>query len=91
MNISIIVPSINTGDIMGDLNTKRGRVLGMEPNGENSIIQAQAPYSELIRYAIDLKSITQGRGSFSLEFSNYEIVPPHISQKVIEEKAAEKK
>ena len=92
MNISIIVPTTNTGDIMGDLNTKRGRVLGMEPNGDNSVIQAQAPYSELINYAIDLKSMTQGRGSFSMEFSRYDEVPSHISRKVIEEKekAAEK-
>jgi elongation factor G len=90
MNISIIVPSTSTGDIMGDLNTKRGRVLGMEPNGDNSVIQAQAPYSELIKYAIDLKSMTQGRGSFSLEFSHYDEVPAHISRKIIEEMAVEK-
>jgi len=90
MNISIIVPSTNTGDIMGDLNTKRGRVLGMEPNGDNSVIQAQAPYSELVKYAIDLKSMTQGRGSFSMEFSHYDEVPSHISRKIIEEMAAEK-
>jgi len=90
MNVTIVVPTSYTGDIMGDLNTKRGRVLGMEPNGENSVIQAQAPYSELIRYAINLKSITQGRGYFNIEFSHYEVVPPYISQKIIEEKAAEK-
>jgi elongation factor G len=90
MNISIIVPSTNTGDIMGDLNTKRGRVLGMEPNGDNSVIQAQAPYSELIKYAIDLKSMTQGRGSFSMEYSHYDEVPSHISRKIIEERAVEK-
>lgn len=90
MTISIIVPNTNTGDIMGDLNTKRGRVLGMEPNGDNSVIQAQAPYSELIKYAIDLKSMTQGRGTFSMEFSHYDEVPSHISRKIIEEKAAEK-
>ena len=75
---------------MGDLNTKRGRVLGMEPNGDNSVIQAQAPYSELIKYAIDLKSMTQGRGSFSMEFSHYDEVPSHIIRKIIEEKAVEK-
>ena len=90
MNINIVVPTSYTGDIMGDLNTKRGRVLGMEPNGENSVILAQAPYSELIRYAINLKSITQGRGYFKIEFSHYEVVPSYISQKIIEEKAAEK-
>ena len=90
MNISIIVPSTNTGDIMGDLNTKRGRVLGMEPNGDNSVIQAQAPYSELIKYAIDLKSMTQGRGSFTMEFSHYDEVPSHISRKIIEERTVEK-
>jgi elongation factor G len=90
MTMNIVVPSSNTGDILGDLNTKRGQVLGMEPSGENTIIQAKAPYSEVIRYAIDLKSMTQGRGSFSLEFSHYEVVPSHISQKIIAEKAAQK-
>lgn len=89
MIMKIVVPSSNTGDILGDLNTKRGQVLGMEPYGDNTIIQAKAPFSEVIRYAIDLKSMTQGRGSFSLEFSHYEIVPAHLTQKIIAEKTKE--
>jgi elongation factor G len=89
MSLNIIVPEAYTGDIMGDLNTKRGRVLGMTPQGNNNTIQAQAPYAELLHYAIDLRSMTQGRGSFTMEFSHYEEVPAHISQKIIAARKAE--
>ena len=89
MNLNITVPEAYTGDITGDLNTKKGRVLGMTPQGECNIIQAQAPYAELLRYAIDLRSMTQGRGNFTMEFSHYEEVPPHISQKIIAERKAQ--
>jgi elongation factor G len=91
MNLSIMVPESLIGDVIGDLNTKRGRVVGMAPQDGASMITAQAPYAELLRYAIDLRSITQGRGTFTMEFSHYEQVPPHISQKIIgEAKAAGK-
>jgi len=83
MNITITVPDTYTGDIASDLNTKRGRVLGMNPGGGVNIIEAQAPYAELLRYAIDLRSITQGRGHFAMEFNHYEEVPAHLSQKII--------
>jgi len=86
MNLSITVPEQYTGDIIGDLNTKRGHVLGMAPQGNVTSIQAQAPYAELLRYAIDVRSITQGRGTFSIEFSHYEEVPAHISQKIVAER-----
>jgi elongation factor G len=89
MNIVITAPETYTGDIISDLNTKRGRVLGITREGGNNVIQAQAPYAELLRYAIDLRSMTQGRGNFTMEFDHYEEVPPHISQKVIETKKAE--
>jgi len=87
MNLTIRVPEAMTGDVIGDLNTKRGRVLGMNPEGEYNVITAQAPYAELLRYAIDLRSMLQGRGEFEMSFSHYEQVPQHISQKIIAEHA----
>ena len=83
MNMTITVPESFTGDIIGDLNTKRARVLGMRPANGYNIIQAQAPLAEVLRYAVDLRSITQGRGTFTMEFSHYEEVPPQIAQKII--------
>ncbi|MFW6055896.1 MAG: elongation factor G [Chloroflexota bacterium] len=85
MDLTIRVPEAMTGDVIGDLNTKRGRVLGMNPEGEYNVITAQAPYSELLKYSIDLRSMLQGRGEFEMTFSHYEQVPQHISQKVIAE------
>ncbi|UCE98138.1 MAG: elongation factor G [Dehalococcoidia bacterium] len=90
MDIRVIVPSDSTGDIMGDLNTKRARVQGMNPADGNNIVEAQAPLAEMLRYAIDLKSMTQGRGTYSMKFSHFEEVPMHISQKIIDERKAEK-
>ncbi len=84
MKLKITVPEEYTGDILSDLNTKRGRVLGMNPSGGFNVIDAQAPYAELVRYAIDLRSMTQGRGDFIMEFDHYEEVPAHLSQKVVE-------
>jgi elongation factor G len=90
VNIKVTIPEEYTGDIIGDLNTKRARVQGMNPGGGVNIIEAQVPLAEVLRYGIDLKSITQGRGSYKSEFSHYEEVPAHITQKVIAEKQAEK-
>lgn len=90
MNVEITVPEQFMGDIMGDLNSRRGRILGMEALGKNQIIRAQAPLSEMYRYAIDLKSITQGRGHFKMEFDKYEEVPVNIAEKVIQEAKKEK-
>ncbi|MBA7651172.1 Elongation factor G [subsurface metagenome] len=90
MTVKVNVPEDYTGDIIGDLNTKRARVLGMNPEGGTNTIEAQVPQAEILRYAIDLKSITQGRGSFTVEFSHYEEVPPHLTQKIIAERQAEK-
>ncbi len=90
MDIKILVPNDSTGDIMGDLNTKRARVQGMNPADGKNIIEAQAPLAEMLRYAIDLKSMTQGRGTYSMKFSHYEEVPMHISQKIVDERKAEK-
>jgi elongation factor G len=90
VNIKVKVPSDYTGDIMSDLNTKRARVQGMFPEGEYNVIEAQVPQAEILRYAIDLKSLTQGRGSFTMKFDHYEEVPAHITQKIIAEKQAAK-
>ncbi len=90
MNIQITVPNDLTGDIIGDLNTKRARVQGMNPSGDINIIDAQVPLAEVLRYAIDLKSMTQGRGTYTMAFSHYEEVPAQISQRIIAQKAEEK-
>jgi len=86
MKLTITVPDSYTGDITSDLNTKRGRVLGMNPGNGVNVIEAQAPYAELLRYALNLRSLTQGRGSFVMEFDHYEEVPAHLSQKIIADK-----
>ncbi|MEL7567663.1 MAG: elongation factor G [Dehalobacterium sp.] len=83
MNVEILVPDQFMGDIMGDLNSKRGRILGMEKSGNLQSIKANVPLSEMYRYAIDLKSITQGRGSFTMEFARYDEVPSSLADKII--------
>jgi len=91
VNLEVTIPDEFTGDIIADLNTKRARVSGMNPGGGKNIIAAQVPQAEILRYAIDLKSITQGRGSFTMDFSHFEETPPNISQKIIADREAEKK
>ena len=90
MNITVTVPEDFTGDIIGDLNTKRAKVLGMNPADGANVIEAQVPLAEILRYAIDLKSITQGRASYTVTFSHYEETPPNVTQKIIAQKQAEK-
>lgn len=90
MNIRITVPNDFTGDVIGDMNTKRAHVQGMNPEDGVNIIDAKVPLAEILRYAIDLKSLTHGRGQFTTEFDHYEQVPTHLAQKLIEEKQAEK-
>ncbi|MHB8377785.1 MAG: elongation factor G [Dehalococcoidia bacterium] len=86
MSLRIRVPESNTGDVMSDLNGKRAKVHGMSPDdGGTTVIDAEAPLAEILRYATDLRSITQGRGSFEMQFDHYEDVPQHIAQKVIAE------
>ena len=81
-HLEVNVPEAYTGDVMGDINKRRGRVLGIEPNK----IVAEVPMSEMFKYAIDLRSMTQGRGSYSLQFERYEQAPPMVLQKVLNEK-----
>jgi elongation factor G len=85
MEMEITCPDDNMGDIMGDINSRRGRVLGMESTGRNQVIKAQVPMSETLKYAADLRSMTGGRGSFVLAFSHYDELPAHLSDKVIAE------
>jgi len=90
VNIHITVPDNFTGDVIGDLNTKRARVLGMTPQDGSNVIEAQAPLAEVQRYATTLRSITQGRGSYTIEFSHYEEVPAHVVQKIVAQSKAKK-
>ncbi len=90
MNLKVTVPGDLTGDIIGDLNTKRARVLGMNPEGDSNIIEARVPLAEVQRYAIDLKSMTQGRASYTMEFDHYEDVPAQITQKIVAERQAQR-
>lgn len=90
MKMEIITPEENLGDVMGDLNSRRGKILGVEAKGNNQIIKAYVPMAEILKYAPDLRSMTGGRGTFTMEFSHYEEVPPHIAQKIIEQAKKEK-
>jgi len=85
MNVSIITPEDFMGNIMGDLNGRRGRVLGMDSAGKNQVIKAQVPMSEFLTYAPDLRSMTGGRGMYTMEFSHYDEVPAQLTDKIIEE------
>ncbi|HXF57402.1 MAG TPA: elongation factor G [Actinomycetota bacterium] len=91
MLVEVVVPDAYTGDIMGDLNARRGRILGAEPTGAGKTrIRALVPLAEMTRYAIDLRSMTGGRGVFTMRFDHYEEVPPHLAEKVIAEARRER-
>ncbi len=90
MKLEVTVPEEVMGDVMGDLTAKRGRILGMESKGKYQVIKAEVPMAEILRYAIDLNALTGGRGSFKVEFSHYEEVPPQIAEKIIEEAKKQK-
>ena len=85
MDVTITTPDEYMGDIMGDLNGRRGRVLGMDSAGKNQVIKAQVPMAEFLTYAPDLRSMTGGRGIYTMKFSHYDEVPAQISEKIIEE------
>ena len=86
MKIEVIIPEEYMGDVMGDLNKRRGKVLGVEilEDGNQKVV-GEAPHSELFEYAIDLRSMTQARGEFVMEFDRYEEIPFAIAQKIIED------
>ena len=85
MNVSITTPDEHMGDIMGDLNSRRGKVLGMDSKGKNQVIKANVPIAEFLNYAPDLRSMTGGRGMFNMEFSHYDEIPAQIAQKLVED------
>lgn len=89
-NIEVLVPDEYTGDVMGDLSSRRGKITGMDPEGRNQRIRATVPQAELYQYSVDLRSKTQGQGVFTMEFSHYEEVPHEVAQKVIAEARAER-
>jgi len=92
MDIEVLVPKDYMGDIIGDLNSKRGKIMGMEETVKGKqMIKAKIPQAEIFKYAIDLRSMTQGRGNFSLKFSHYEEVPVNIAQEIIEKGKEEEK
>ena len=90
MNIEVTAPSEHAGDVIGDLNGRRGRIVGMEPEGEVVSVRAQAPMAEMLTYESSLRSMTGGRGGYSMEFSHYEEVPAHLADKVVAAAKAEK-
>ncbi|HXG22468.1 MAG TPA: elongation factor G [Methylomirabilota bacterium] len=85
MTLEVTVPEENTGDITGDLNRRRGRLLSVDAKGHNQVIKAAVPMAEILTYAPDLRSMTSGRGTFQIEFSHYEEVPHHLAEKIIQE------
>jgi len=89
MHVEVVAPVEDSGDIMGDLNSRRGRVQGMEMRGKNQVIKAQVPMSEMLDYQSKLNSITAARGSYHMEFSHYDPVPGLLVQKVVEQARAE--
>ena len=83
MNMEITVPEDVMGDVIGDLNGRRGKVLGMDSDGKHQIIKAEVPMAEVLRYSLDLTSMTGGRGSFQMKQSHYEEVPPQLAEKIV--------
>ena len=90
MKVTITTPDEFMGDIMGDLNSRRGRVLGMDSAGKNQVINAEVPMAEFLTYAPDLRSMTGGRGLYSMEFSRYDEVPAQLAEKIVEEVKSQK-
>jgi elongation factor G len=88
-DMEITVPTENVGDIMGDINSRRGKVSGIEPSGVYQIIKAKVPMAEILKYAPDLRSMTGGRGSFHSSFSHFEEVPGHLAEKITAERKKE--
>jgi elongation factor G len=88
MLMQISVPDDSMGDVIGDVNSRRGKVLGMETKSHGEMVKALVPMSEALKYAQDLNSITRGRGDFTMEFHHYEELPPHLTEKVVKEAKA---
>ncbi len=89
MDVKVTVPEENMGDILGDMNTRRARVQGMDTEKGHSVVSAKVPMSEMLRYTTNLRSMTGGRGFFEMKFDHYEIVPAHITQEIIDARQKE--
>jgi elongation factor G len=83
MTLEVVCPEENMGDIIGDVSSRRGKVMGTEARGRRQVIRAQVPQSEVLRYAVDLESLTAGRGAFTIAFSHYEEVPSNLADRII--------
>jgi elongation factor G len=90
MTVEVTAPEENVGDVIGDLNSRRGRVLGMDPRGHNAIVQAEVPLAEMLSYAPDLTSMTGGRGDYHMDFLRYEEVPAHLAAKIVAQSRKER-
>ncbi|MGA9389363.1 MAG: elongation factor G [Candidatus Sulfotelmatobacter sp.] len=90
MTVEITVPDEFAGSIMGDLNSRRGRIQGMDNKGGNTVVKAEVPMAEMLTYGVDLTSMTQGRGSFNMEMHHYDTVPGQLQEKIIEKAKAER-
>jgi elongation factor G len=90
MSVEITVPDEFAGSIMGDLNSRRGRIQGMDNKGGNTVVKAEVPMSEMLTYGVDLTSMTQGRGSFNMEMHHYDVVPAQLQEKIIDKAKAER-
>ena len=90
MNMEVSVPDECMGDVIGDLNSRRGKVVGMETKGHTQVIKSKVPMAEVLKYAADLRAITSGRGEFHLEFAHYEEMPAHLAERVVKEASARK-
>ncbi len=90
LTLEVAVPDECLGDVIGDLNSRRGKVLGVDPKSGSQVIRAHVPMAEVLRYSPDLRSMTSGRGSFSMELGGYEEVPPHLAEKIIAQSQAAK-
>jgi len=83
MHVEVYAPDQYSGDIMGDLSSRRGRISGSEARGSSVIVKAQVPFAEMLNYATTLTSMTQGRATYTMEYSHYDYVPAEIAEKVI--------
>jgi elongation factor G len=87
--VEVVTPEEYMGDVIGDLNRRRGRVEGMEPRGNAQVVKAHVPLSEMFGYATDVRSMTQGRATYTMQFDRYEEVPTNIAERVIEARTGE--
>ena len=89
MEVEVVTPDEFLGDVMGDLNSRRGQVEGMEPRGNAQVVRAKVPLAEMFGYATDLRSNTQGRANYTMQFDRYEEVPANIAETIVGERSGE--